>query len=211
MRFRNYIASICASVLLLGCATSGGTRIDNVPMYGQPEIERPAFLKKADEDFVQKASTGFGSREEASKAWWSQGEKFMSEGNLDYAMRRYNQSWLLNPNSYQPYWGFARVMLEQNKVDDAIKYLEKAESLIEDPYQKVALLADMGSAYSHKGIGSPEYFEKANQKFEESVALDPTYPNSWRRWAFSLYDQGNFKGAWEKVEKAEEKQTAKTA
>ena len=203
LRYQKFIATLFITLLLLGCASNGGSRIDNIPMYGQPEVERPDVLKVADEEFIKSASSGFGSREEASKAWWSQGEKFMNEGNLDYAMRRYNQSWLLNPNNYQPYWGFARVMLEQNNVDESIKYLEKAESLINDPYQKVALLADMGSAYSYKGMESPGYFEKANEKFAESIALDPTYPNSWRRWAFSLYDQGNFKGAWEKVEKAE--------
>jgi tetratricopeptide (TPR) repeat protein len=190
-------------VLLVGCTTGGGTRIDNIPMYGQPDLERPEILKKADEDFIKKAASGFGSREEASKAWYTQGDRFLREGNLDYGMRRYNQSWLLNPNNYQPYWGFARVMLELDKVDEAIKYLEKAEALINDPYQEVALLADIGSAYTYKGKQTPSFFTKANEKFEESVELDATYPNSWRRWAFSLYEQGDYHGAWEKVNKAE--------
>lgn len=203
MKIRNFIACLYALVLLAGCASSGGTRIDYIPMYGQPEVERPAALKEADDDFIKKASSGFGSREEASKAWWAQAEKFMSEGNIDYAMRRYNQSWLLNPDNYQPYWGFARVMLEQNKTDDAIKYLEKAEDLIDDPYQKVALLADMGSAYTYKGKQDSSYFSKANKKFSESIGIDSSYPNSWRRWAYSLYEQGDYIGAWEKVRKAE--------
>jgi len=37
--------------MLDGCATESRTRIDNIPMYGQPAIERPDVLKKADEDF----------------------------------------------------------------------------------------------------------------------------------------------------------------
>ena len=94
-----------------GCASpTGGQRIDNIPMYGQPEITRPDFLKKADEDFIAKASGGFGGdRKAASDAWIAQADKYMREENLDYAMRRYNQAWLLNPDSYKPYWGFARV------------------------------------------------------------------------------------------------------
>lgn len=203
MKYAKFIACLCVSLFLLACANGGGERIDTIPMYGQPEIERPDFLKKADEEFIRQASGGFESREEASKAWFSQGETYLSEGNLDFAMRRYNQSWLLDPTNYEAYWGFARVLLELDQVDEAIKHFETAESLIEDPYNKVALLSDMGSAYMYKGIESPEYFSKANEIFSESVALDPSYPNSWRRWAFSLFRQGDYKGAWEKVEKAE--------
>lgn len=203
MKIKNLLLVIVFSVLLNGCATGGGARIDNVPMYGQPQIERPESLKKADKDFIEKAASGFGSREEASKAWWTQAEKFMRQGNVDFAMRRYNQSWLLNPNNYQPYWGFARVMLEQNKVDEALEHLEKAEELADDQFQKVALLADMGSAYTVKGSIDSNYFTKANSKFSESIKLDPDYPDSWRRWAFSLYEQGDYLAAWEKVTKAE--------
>ncbi|MGD8907977.1 MAG: tetratricopeptide repeat protein, partial [Chromatiales bacterium] len=179
------------------------TRIDNMPMYGQPEIDRPAHLVKADEDFINSVVSGFGTRKEASKAWWAQGEKHMSQGNLDFAMRRYNQAWLLNPNNYQPYWGFARVQLEKGNVDDALKYFIKAESLIDDPRRKPALLSDMGSAYSVKGSTDSSYFAKANSKFAQSTKLDPKYPNSWRLWAFSLYEQGKYRDAWKKVEMAE--------
>lgn len=203
MRLIKVFICIAAVSILSGCVSSGGTRIDNIPMYGQPEVVRPDFLKKADEDFINKAAAGLGSREEASKAWYAQGERFMSEGNLDYAMRRYNQSWLLNPNNYQPYWGFGRILLQQGKGDDAIGFLEKAEVLIDDQYQKVALLTDLGSAYSYKAKEQVSFYAKANDKFAESIALDPSYPNSWRRWAYSLYEQGSYKEAWDKVKKAQ--------
>lgn len=203
------IILILISTILGGCQSSsgisniGGTRIDNIPKYGQPNIVRSDQLKKADQDFISEAIDGFGSRKKASEVWWAQGEQLISEGNLDYAMRRYNQAWLLNPNNYQPYWGFARVTLQQRKVDEAIGYLEKAETLINDPYQKVALLSDLGSAYSIKGKESPSYYDKANKKFSESTELDPSYGGSWRRWAFSLFEQSDYSGAWVKVKKAQ--------
>jgi tetratricopeptide (TPR) repeat protein len=190
--------------VITGCVSSGGVRIDNIPMYGQPEIPRPAELQQADRDFIASVTEGLGSREEASKIWWVQGERFMNEGNFDYAMRRYNQSWLLNPNNYQPYWGFARVSMEQGKLDKAIGFLEKAESLIDDDFQKAALLADLGTVYTEKAAEIPSFFEKANGKFEESIRLDGSYPNSWRRWAFSMYEQGNYSEARKKVERAQE-------
>jgi len=60
----------------------------------------------------------------------------MSEGNLDYAMRRYNQSWLLNPNNYQPYWGFGRILLQQ--IDELVAL---AEPLRTHPQRQPALEA----------------------------------------------------------------------
>jgi len=210
MSYRMVGCLIGLMLLSSGCAINHGTRIDNIPMYGQPKVERPEFLKKADEDFIKQASGGFGSREAASKAWHAQAEKFMHEGNVDYAMRRYNQSWLLNPNNYQPYWGFARVVAEQDKLDDAIEFLEKAKSLCDDNFQRVALIADAGTIYSYKADSIPKdninerarYFTLANQNFIESTTLDPKYSDSWLRWSQSLFREGKYAEAWEKLKKA---------
>lgn len=204
-----FAAVLVAVGILSGCATTPGTRIDNVPMYGQPALERPEALKRADEEFIKQASEGLGGRDKASVAWWMEGDKYMNEGNIDYAMRRYNQSWLLNPNSFRPYWGFGRALLEQGQLDESIKYLEKAVQLVDDEYQRVALLADTASVYSMKANRSAndseertKYFSLANRYLEESTKLDPTYPNSWRIWARSLYFQERFADAWQKVHAA---------
>lgn len=213
-RFYRLLCSFgCVSIFALlfslsGCATvPAEQRIDNLPMYGQPNIPRPDAFMKADEDFIKQAASGFGgSREVASKAWSAEAEKFMSERNLDYAMRRYNQSWLLNPNNYQPYWGFGRVMLERDKVDQAIEYLEKAIKLCDDPYQKVGVISDTATAYSYRAASIPEErtrnFKLANQRFVESTTLDPKYGNAWLRWSHSLYREGKYADAWEKLKVA---------
>jgi len=200
------------TVWLMGCATPPPEpRIDNLPMYGQPDLQRPEFLKKADEAFIAKAAEGLGGREAASKAWSEQADQFMRQGNLDYAMRRYNQAWLLNPNNYQPYWGFGRVLLERDKIDEAIVHLEKAISLCHDAYQKVALLSDTGTAYTYKAASISEsmsverarFFKMANNKFEESTRLDPNDANAWMRWAYALFLEGDYEGSWMKVKKAQ--------
>lgn len=199
-----------AALVTTSCATDDVARIDNIAMYGQPAIPRPDFLKTGDEEFIKQAVAGFGSREAASRAWWAQGERFMNQGNLDYAMRRYNQSWLLNPNNYQPYWGFARVMSERDKLDEAIEYFEKAKQLCDDSYQRIALLSDLGTTYSYKAASLPpekqteraRYFEQANLQFAESTKLDSTYSNSWLRWSQSLYRETKYADAWEKLKKA---------
>ena len=94
--------------------------------------------------------------------------------------------------------------MEHGKLDEAIGFLEKAESLIDDDFQKAALLADLGTVYSEKAMVIPSFFEKANQKFGESVLLDASYSNSWRRWAFSMFEQKNYPEARKKVQRAQE-------
>lgn len=37
---------LSAMLFLVGCAAAPNTRIDNIPMYGQPAIERPDFSKR---------------------------------------------------------------------------------------------------------------------------------------------------------------------
>lgn len=197
------------ATVLTACVSSGGIRIDNVPMYGQPALERPAALKQADEDFIKKVTGAIPDRKEASRRWWTQAEKFMAQGNIDFAMRRYNQSWLLDPSNYQPFWGFGRVSLEQGKTAEAIAFLKTAKGLVNDPFQEVALLADIGTVYtvladSVFGEEKESYFALANENFVASTQLDPQYADSWRRWAFSLFEQGHYSDAWAKVERARE-------
>ena len=176
-------------------------------MYGQPDIVRPEILRQADDQFIKEAVAGFGTRERASDIWWKQAEEFMSQNNLDFAMRRYNQSWLLNQNNFKPYWGFARVLLERGEVGPAFVHLEKAMSLCADDYQRPALLTDVGSAYSTNANRSvlkdrDDLFRKANSLFEQAVKIDPNYGNAYKRWAISLYRQEKYVEAWTKVAEA---------
>lgn len=199
------------ALLLAGCASvPGGTRIDNIPMYGQPQITRPPELVAAGTAFIREASAGLGSREAASRAWYEQADRYLAEGNFDFAMRRYNQSWLLDPTNYQPYWGFARIALQQDRLDEAIGHFEQAKQRIGDAFQRPALWSDVGIAHSYKAASlapsavadRARVFGLANEHFSESARLDPAYAPVWYRWAQSLYREGKFAEAWDKLKRA---------
>ncbi len=210
------ILATALTSLFSGCGTPVGptgphTRIDNVPMYGQTALPRPDFMKEADAAFIKKAASGFGGdRKAACVAWCEVGDQFFNKLNLDYAMRRYNQGWLLDRESYLPFWGFGRVLLQQDKFQEAIIHFETALSHCNDPVQKPALLSDCGSTYSFMAQYTPDLsaqgkaaiFSKANACFEQSTALNPKNGNAWKRWAMSLHREGNFVEAWAKVKHA---------
>jgi len=200
--------------LLAGCAAPpSGPRIDNVPMYGQPNIPRPDFMKQADADFIAKASSGFGGdRKAASRAWAEQGASYLAERNLDYAMRRYNQAWLLDETNYAVYWGFGRVMVEASHFEDGVKFTKQAAGLCHDAFQLPAVYSDLGVAYSYLAHSLPPdraaeraaTFASANEAFARSVELDPKYGNAWRRWSMSLVMERKYPEAAEKANRAKE-------
>lgn len=212
---------LCGSGTLLicflasGCSAptdpSGGiVRIDNVAMYGQPRTPRPSVLQKADADFIRNVTKEFGDAKRASDIWISQADRFLQQRNLDYAMRRYNQAWLLNPENYWAFWGFGRVSLELNHYDETIEHLERARALCDDNHQLPALLSDLATSYSFKAKYAPEVtpaqrselFGKANDYFAQSTTMDPHYSGSWKRWAMSLHREARFAEAWAKVKQA---------
>ncbi len=212
MNYKNILLSIMTAIILLVCISAYGQKIDNppinlIPMYGYPNIEKSVVQKKADEDFIRTVIGNSGSRENASKEFAAEGWRYRSKGDAANAMRRFNQSWLLNPNYYQPYWGFGALLLAQRKAAEAATHYEKALSLIDDDGEKTRLLTDAARAYSIQGstatakMKSGEFFGKANSLFREALELDPQYGNAYRAWALSLYMEGNYIKAWDMVKK----------
>jgi tetratricopeptide (TPR) repeat protein len=193
-------------------AQSDGDAATKLPMYGQPEVARSEDLKKADEAFIRDATFRFGSRGAASRVLSEQGWANVRKGMLDVAMRRFNEAWLLNPKNYQAFWGFGAVLSEQGKLTAAIEQLETARELIDDPKQKVLLLCDLGTVHSVYGVRLPaerqldraQHFVIANNRFAESLEIDPNSARSWRDWAISLYEQERYSEAWLRAKRAME-------
>jgi hypothetical protein len=53
-----------------------------------------------------------------------------------------------------------------------------------------------------KQLERAHHFVVANNRFTESLELNPKYAPSWREWAMSLYDQERYSEAWVRVRQA---------
>jgi len=185
---------------------------DSLPMFGQPKIARTDEQKKADEAFILDAALRYGNRQAGSNTLATQGWAAVRAKQLDLAMQRFNQAWLLNPKNYSAFWGFGAVLSEKGRLSEALDQLEKARELVEDPIQRVALLCDLGAVHSayaaslprEKELERAQHFVLANSRFTESLENDPKFAPSWREWAISLYDQERYSEAWLRVQKARE-------
>jgi tetratricopeptide (TPR) repeat protein len=206
---------ILASFWFCPVALSARQEIDPdiLPMFGQPNVKRPEPMKQADEAFIKDAVARFGSRSAASIFAVVQGWGNLRSGNLSTALRRFNEGWLLSPYNAGVFWGFGAILSRQGKLLDAIEQLETARDLgLADAKQLVQLLSDIGavrSAYAaslpfNRELERAHQFSAANQRFVESLEIDPEYAPSWREWAISLYDQQRYAEAFIKVARAQE-------
>ena len=181
-------------------------------MYGQPDIVRSENSKKADEEFIRNASAKYGNRQTGSNALAAEGWTLIRTGKQEAALQRFNQAWLLNAKNFQAFWGFGAVLSERGKIAEAIDQLETARELAGNQPQRVALLSDLGTLHSEYAVRMPpeksldraRQFVLANNRFTESLEIDPNFARSWREWAISLYEQGRYAEAWAKARRAKE-------
>ena len=212
---RSLIRSACAGLLFLGSVTSAAelsVKPESLPMFGQPKIPRSDAQKSADDAFIRDNTLRFKTRSAGSIALAGQGWSALRARQLDLAMERFNQAWLMNPKYYGVFWGFGAVLSQRGRLVDAIEQLEMARTLIDDPAQRPALLADLGALYSEHAAGLPannqldraQIFVLANSRFTESVENDPKFATAWLEWAISLYDQERYSEAWVKAKRYQE-------
>jgi len=212
--FHHVVALLCALLISFETGEAGepAPGPDALPMYGQPKIPRSEAQKAADEAFVRDNTLRFKTRAAASSAFAAQGWTALRAKQLDLAMQRFNQAWLMNPKYYGAFWGFGAVLSERGRLVEAIEQLEAARTLIDDPAQRPALLADLGALHSEYAVLLPadrqldraQHFVLANSRFTESVENDPKFASAWREWAMSLYDQERYSEAWVKAKRVQE-------
>jgi tetratricopeptide (TPR) repeat protein len=201
------------ATLLTGCVTVAEKEaFESQPMYGQPEQVRSDYLKWEDATFIKQTSQRFsGDLKRASRVWTQQGNELLQYGDVEGAMRKFNQAWLLDDSNYQVYWGFGQVLVIKDELASAERYLLKANVLIDDHFQTPALLTDLGTVVSLQGealsitqkVERDALFLRANNYFESALEQDAGYFPVWQRWAQSLYREGKYTAAWETIHEAQ--------
>ena len=211
------LLSLLCGILMLSAGSqlsmaARGDDPENLPMFGQPAVTRSAVLKQQDEAFIRDAVLKYGNRQKGSDMLAEQGWSDLRSGNPAAALRRFNQSWLLNNKNHLAYWGFAAVSSDQGKLEDAMKFLDQAADHLGAAPQRVALLTDIGRVHTEYAVRLPaerqleraQQFIVANNSFTESVQINPKFGPAWRAWAISLYEQERYSEAWLRVKKARE-------
>ena len=85
------LAAVLALLVTGIPAPSQAVPVDQIPMYGNMDRSSVPGLREADERLIADTSKHYGSRETASGAFADQGFRFYYAGDLENAMRRFNQ------------------------------------------------------------------------------------------------------------------------
>lgn len=155
---------------------------NELPMYGS--VQRTVEEKQADDEFIRAGIKGAGSREAAAKDMIMVGWEFVGEGDLKTAMKRFNQAWLLTPNSADVFFGFSHILLQQGQSDKAKEMLDKAKLLNSNLAE---LYYNRGYSYIRRG----KFPDKAIEDFNKAIEINPDYSIAYNDRGNAFMAKGN--------------------
>jgi tetratricopeptide (TPR) repeat protein len=159
--------------------------------------------KKLDDEFLKGIDAEYkGDKDKASREIAAGGWEFLQRGNLDAAMVRFNQSWLVNSKNGNSFWGMAIVLASAGKLEDSLKIMNEAEVLMAgDSIFAVDQAKIIGLAGAQ--LGKPALTADAMSRFEKIFAKDPKNAINLQNWAITLFYGEKHADAWAKIKLAE--------
>jgi len=199
---RKRLARALLTTALILCANIAHADDRNLlPKYGN--LPKEEWQKEADAAFIKATDEEYhGDRIKASSDAAARGWQFLAAGNLDDAMRRFNQAWLLNNNNGVALWGMAAIEASSGKFDDSLKLFAEAERFVGN---EINFSVDYAKAVGAAGIqqGDDALLKDAFDRFERIYQKAPQNTLNLQNWAITLASKGRYSEAWEKVKLAE--------
>ncbi len=204
-------------------------QVSNVlPMYGPGKKTKEQI--KLDQKFMQDVTKQFGSRQKACEAHIDFAWRYFYNNDLETAMKRFNQAWLLNPEYPDCYFGFAALTILSDQ-DQALKYIEKGERFDMDKnrapecFQRASKCLEQlnhfhhsvyfygklielepNSAFYYKKRGyllaSINRFDEAMKDYGTAIKLDPNDALTFNNRGFRYQQDGNLELAIDDYTKA---------
>lgn len=164
------------AVLILAILNSCGKNdcpsgINTLPMYGG--AVKCAEQLQIDSDFLEECDKKFESIEVAAIHHVDLAWGYFYKDQLDKAMTRLNQAWLLDSLNADIYWGYGNVLGKQQKFEESVKYLEKSLKMNpENPKVWISASTSYGQLfYRSKDV---DQLNRTIDYLKKSISLDPT-------------------------------------
>ena len=143
------------------------------------------------------------------------GWDYLMKGDVDTAIKRFNQSWMFNHNNVDALWGFGIISLQRGNIlkedplfnlSESVKYLEMAKSI---KPQELRLIVDLSLSYMFLGKELKknkqqfiQYFEKAEENLKKAITINENYPMIYANYSVLKYYQEEYSQAKKYHEKA---------
>jgi Tfp pilus assembly protein PilF len=125
------------------------------------------------------------------------GWAYFNRGDLDTALKRFNQATIIDPNFAPGYFGKAYVYSIQDNIDLAIENYRKTIELADPPYSHA--YGNLGLALLIKGQSV-----EGHQMLLKALEIDPDNGDAHVNIAQSYCSQKDSKKAWDHIKKAQE-------
>jgi tetratricopeptide (TPR) repeat protein len=192
---------LLAATLILSSGLACADDRNLLPKYGG--LPLTAIEKKINDNFVSGLDEGYhGDLKKASMDMAMRGWQYLAAGDLDDAMRRFNQAWLLNKKNGTALWGMAAIEASSGKYDDALKLFTEAEKFVGSD---INFSVDYAKALGMAGVQLKDYtlLKFAFNRFEFNYQKAPQNVLNLQNWATTLCGVGRYTEAWAKVKLAE--------
>ena len=164
-------------------------KVNNLkPMYG--EVPKNDEYKKIDDDFRKECLAQFKTIDSSVLVQIDQAWRYFYNNDLNSAMKRFNQAWLLNPKFPDSYFGFAALMDIQGNKKESERYYklgldnDNKKERVQICYQRIADCKEQ--LKDIKGT------IEANTKILE---INPTYANAYKKIGYLQMQTGNYEKA----------------
>jgi tetratricopeptide (TPR) repeat protein len=190
-----------AAALLLCVSRTHADDRNLVPKYGN--LPKANWQKAADDAYIKATDEEYhGDRKKASMDTAMRGWQYLAGGDLEGAMRRFNQAWLLNDKNGIALWGMAAVETEWDKLDESLKLFAEAEKFVRS---EINFSVDYARAVGLAGVKRKDdtLIKDALNRFERIYQKAPQNGRNLKNWAMTLFGLEKYSEAWAKVKLAE--------
>jgi tetratricopeptide (TPR) repeat protein len=204
------VVSSLKNLLLVSALTFGSMNltfaqnINLLPKYGSGE--KTAEQKALDTQFLKGVDDSYkGDRKKAALEIAQGGWQFVSQGNLDSAMVRFNQAWLVDNKNGLSIWGMGVVLATSGQFERCLPYFVEAEGLIGSD---IGFSVDYAKVLGIAGaeLKNAKYSTDALARFAKIYAQHPDNTLNLQNWSITLFYGENYRDAWAKMKLAEETQ-----
>jgi tetratricopeptide (TPR) repeat protein len=199
---RNRLVHVLLTAALILCANVVHADDRNLlPKYG--DLPLTAIEKEINDKFVSGMDEDYhGDLKKASMDMAMRGWQYLAAGDLEDAMRRFNQAWLLNKKNGTALWGMAAVEASSGKFDDSLKLFAEAEKFVGG---EINFSVDYAKAVGKAGAAQKDdaLLKDAFDRFERVYQKAPQNTLNLQNWAMTLFSIGKYSEAWAKVKLAE--------
>lgn len=201
MRRKRIVYVLLTTALILCVNLTYADDRNLLPKYGN--LPKADWQKAADDAYIAATDKEYhGDRKKASTETAMEGWHYLAGGDLENAMRRFNQAWLLNNKNGIALWGMAAVETESGKFDESLKLFAEAEKFVGT---EINFSVDYSRAVGVAGVKRKDdaLINDALGRFERIYQRAPQNGRNLKNWAMTLFAIGKYSEAWAKVKLAE--------